>query len=112
MVITFEGRVERVEGVCHVSVSISSHAFTGIPILRFTLVGQDLSFSRAHIAFPPRPDQLSDEFRQSFRGNYFANLKVEARLSRPMRGKEEVARPIRAESRDGAIVSCRAAQYH
>ena len=33
MMITFEGRVERVERVCHVSVSISSHAFTGIPNL-------------------------------------------------------------------------------
>ena len=29
----------------------------------------------SHISFPLRPDQLSDEFRQSFRGNYFANLK-------------------------------------
>ena len=75
MVITFEGRVERVERVCHVSVSISPHAFTGIPNLKFIQVSQDLSFFRAHISFPLRLDQLSDEFRQSFRGNYFANLK-------------------------------------
>ena len=75
MVITFEGRVERVEGVCHVLSRFHLTPSLAFLIFRFTLVGEDLSFSRAHISFPLRLDQLSDEFRQSFRGNYFANLK-------------------------------------
>ena len=64
MMITFKGRVKRVEGVCHVSVSILPilpHAFTGIPNLRLTLVTKDLSFFWGHISFSPRSDQLSDD---------------------------------------------------
>ena len=86
MMFTFKGRVKRVEGFCHVFISIRPHSFSGIPSIRFTL---DISFSRGHMSFSLRSDQLSDECHQNFRGNYFANLQ-QARLSWPMREGEEV----------------------
>ena len=86
MMFTFKGRVKRVEGFCHVFISIRPHFSSGMPNIRFTL---DISFSRGHISFSLRSDQLSDECHQNFRGNYFANLQL-ARLSWPMREEDEV----------------------